>query len=286
MKLRLKEIGLLIIRKNNNKLTKNNSIELSIQIGLNGLSFSTLDRNKTTIDFFKTITFKKKQTPFYIKQKLEDAFTLETKLKRAFSKVTVIHDNNLSTFVPKALFNKDHLADYLKFNAKILQTDFISFDTLEQNDIVNVFVPYVNVNNYIFDTFGDFTYKHSSTILAASLLKQNDASEHGKMIVNVSPSHFDVVVLKDGMLALYNTFEFDTKEDFIYFILFTAEQLQLDPENLQLELLGNIKEHDHLYTILYQYIRHIHFGNRMDTFTYLEQAPESNYSNYTLLKSF
>jgi hypothetical protein len=279
------ETGQLTIRKNN-KLTKNNSIELSIQIGLNGLSVSTLDRNRTTVDFFKIIPFNKRQTPFYIKQKLEDAITLETKLQRAFSKVTVIHDNNLSTLVPKALFNKEHLADYLKFNAKILQTDFITFDEFEHSDIVNVFVPYVNVNNYIYDTFGAFTYKHSSTILIDSLLNQNDATNTGKMIVNVSTSHFDVVVLKDGLLSLYNTFEYATKEDFIYFILFTLEQLKLDPETLQLELLGSIKESDDLYTILYQYIRHLHFGNRMDGFTYSDETPKSSYSNYTILKSF
>jgi hypothetical protein len=56
---------------------------------------------------------------------------------------------------------------------------------------------------------------------------------------------------------LFNTFDYKSPEDFIYYILFAAEQLQLNPEYFQLELLGKIAENDALYNIAYQYIRNV-----------------------------
>jgi PHD/YefM family antitoxin component YafN of YafNO toxin-antitoxin module len=261
-------------------------LELSIQVSLNGLSFSILDRENNVITFLKHTTFNKKETPFYLLDKLQTLFKTEKELQQDFDKVLVIHENELSTLVPKELFDKNKLADYLKFNAKILQTDFITFDELKVNKSVNVYIPYVNVNNYIYEQFGTFTYKHFTTVLIENILQSETKSEDSKMIVNVESNHFEVLVVKNNQLQLFNTFNYTTKEDFIYYILFTAEQLQLNPETFELTFLGTIKKEDDLYTITYKYIRHISFGNRFDTFSYLNKKPATNYSNYTLLKSF
>ena len=82
-------------------------------------------------------------------------------LHGGFESINVTHSNNLSTFVPKPFFNEDNLSDYLQYNIKILKNDFIAYDTLENSELVNVFIPYVFINNYLFDTFGSFEYKHT-----------------------------------------------------------------------------------------------------------------------------
>ena len=64
-------------------------------------------------------------------------------------------------------------------------------------------------------------------------------------------------MVQNQKLHLFNSFEYKTPEDFIYYILFTAEQLQLNPENFKLELLGAIVENDAFYQIAYKYIRNI-----------------------------
>lgn len=279
------ETGQLIFRKNNN-LTQNSNLELSIQVSLNGLSFSILNRNTNTITKIKHIDFLKKETPFYALDKLKHVFEEEESLKTTFSKVIVIHQNQLSTIVPNALFKEDTLADYLKFNAKILQTDFITFDEVTTNESVNVYVPYVNINNYLFERFGAFTYKHATTILIENLLQDQSNDSNSKMIVNVITNRFDLLIIKKNKLEFYNSFEFNSKEDFLYYILFTAEQLKLDPETFQLEMLGAIRKDDELHAIAYKYIRHINFGNRLDNYNYTEDKPISSYSDYTLLKSF
>ena len=77
-------------------------------------------------------------------------------MNNSFTNVTIVHNNDLSTLVPEELFNKNHVADYLKFNSKILKSDFIAYDSILENSSVNVYVPYININNYIYDKFGTF----------------------------------------------------------------------------------------------------------------------------------
>ena len=270
---------------NSKNIETNKHIELSIQISLNGLSFCILENDTQTISFLKRITFSKKQNPFELLEQLKGIFISEKALHADFNKVTLIHVNELATLVPETLFNENCLSDYLKFNAKILKSDFIAFDSIKSNNSVNVYVPYVNINNYIYEKFGAFNYKHFSTVLIENLLLEEKNNTNAKMFVHVETTHFEIIVVQQGQLVLYNSFEFKTKEDFIYYILFTAEQLNLTPDTLQLVLLGLINANDTLYNIAYKYIRHVHIYNK--TYKYKYSTPtNTNHSNYALTHSF
>ncbi len=270
--------------KETNKLTV---LDMSIQLGLSGLSFCILQRDTNTITALKEINFGKTLSPFEVLDYLKNVFNTEQALKQTFNTVTVIHDNELATLVPKPLFKEDSMADYLKFNTKILKSDFIAHDHIAINDSVNVYVPYVNINNYIFDTFGAFTFKHISTILVASILQLEKNSKNTKVYVNVSSNHFEMLIISKGKLLLYNTFSYLTKEDFIYYILFTTEQLGLNPELFELIFTGNIDNKDDLYAITYKYVQFVFFGKCPDTFKYkLNAQPKSPYSNFAILNSF
>ena len=59
-----------------------------------------------------------------------------------------------------------------------------------------------------------------------------------------------------------NKFTFETKEDILYFILFTFEQLKINTETVQTKLYGEIIKGDEKYQLLYEYIRNIEFGLR------------------------
>ena len=135
----------------NNSLDIITNLRLSIQVSLNGLSFCVLEESAKTITHLKHFGFNKKLTPFELLDRVKEIFSTEEILKNAFNTVNVIYVNELSTLVPKPLFDEDSLADYLKFNSKILKSDFIAFDEISANDSVNVYVPYVNINNFIYD---------------------------------------------------------------------------------------------------------------------------------------
>ena len=91
-------------------------------------------------------------------------------LTNSYDEVIVIHDNNLNTFVPNSLFDASYLASYLQYTTKVFETDFFTFDTLENYEMNHVYIPYVNMNNFFIDQYGSFDYKHAHTVLVSRLL--------------------------------------------------------------------------------------------------------------------
>ena len=279
------ETGQKITQLSSN-IDKLSNIELSIQVSLNGLSFCTLNIQENTIHFYKSILYDKKLTPYTLLENLKHCFSTIDELKQPFSKINVIHENELSALVPKTLFNEDSLADYLKFNSRILQSDYITYDNIIANDSVNVYVPYININNYLYDKFGAFEYKHFSSVLIEKLLAKEKNSEELKMYVHVANKHFEIIVFDSGKLLLYNSFEHQTKEDLIYYILFITEQLNLNPETFRLILLGNINEKDEYYNIIYKYVRNVSKQNLETLYNISEDIKAKIEKNFITLNSF
>jgi len=280
------ETGLKTIQKSNS-LNKHSNKGLSIQISLSGLSFCILNERSNSIEYLKKKVFEKRVTPFETLEHLITALNTNTIFEQSFQNVLLIYQNELSTCVPKSLFNEANCADYLKFNAKILNTDFITYDEIPINNSINVFVPFVNINNYIFERFGAFEYKHASTILIESLVDLESNSNNIKMYVNVDSDHFEIIVVDKGDLMFYNSFNYLSKEDFIYFILFTVEQLKLDTETIPLILIGNISKDDELFEMVYKYIRFVDFIEPFHDYKFIDaQNPPNPYSNFVILNSF
>jgi len=261
--------------------------ELSIQVNLNGLSFCILNRSSNTIEFLNSINFDNKLAPFDVLNRLKAELSSNTVFSETFNSVIVIHQNELVNLVPKALFNETNKADYLKFNSKILRTDFISHDDISINETVNVYVPYVNINNYIFETFGEFVYKHASSVLFNTILQTTKAKEVPEVYINTNKKSIEVLVIDKGQLQLFNVFDYTTKEDFIYYVLFVFEQLNLDVETTVVHLSGSIDKNDELYTILYTYVRHI---NIIETHTNYKVSgtisAKDLHHHYLILNSF
>jgi len=238
-------------------MTLENYHKLSIQVSLNGLSFCVLDTIGNTIPLSKSVDFGKEFSPYEMQKELKELLKEYKVRDFTFSDVVVIHRNNLFSLVPKALFDKGELANYLKFNAKILANDLVVFDEIDSYDMMNVYVPFVNINNYIFDLFGEFEFKHHATVLVQTLLNGHSNGNEPICYVHVSEQQIDVAILSQKQLLFYNCFHFITKEDFIYYLLFTLEQLKLDTETIKLRLFGAIEEGDEIYSICYEYIQNL-----------------------------
>ncbi len=230
---------------------------LSIQVSLSGLSFAVFDVITDQIIVLHVIPF----NTFQRTSKIEDLFAVvfhdHPELRNQYDEIKIIHSNSLCTFVPTALFDEEFIGSYLQYNTKVFETDYFTHDSLVTYDMENVYIPYVNMNNFFIDQYGAFEYQHAHTLLVQKLLDYSKNSNQRKMYVHVSSGHFEIVIIENRKLQYYNSFEFKTPEDFMYYILFTAEQLHLNPETFELEMLGAISEEDALFQMAYTYIRNV-----------------------------
>lgn len=249
--------------------------KLSIQVGLNGLSFCVLDTIGNRILNSQNIVFGGELAPYDVQKSLIELFDTHGITDMSFSEVVVIHRNNLFSLVPKALFDENELANYLKFNAKILANDHIAYDEIESYDMMNVYVPFVNINNYIYELFGEFEFRHNGTVLIQALLNSHgNNSEQAVCYVHVAENHMEIIVLSQKRLQLYNSFAYTTKEDFIYYLLFSLEQLKLASETVKLRLFGQIDEGDEYYSICAEYVKNISIFVPASTSYQWEEADE------------
>lgn len=268
-------------KTSNISLKKTKNIALSIQFSLDGFSFCVTDSETQEKIYFTAYQFEETlNSPEDLLEKIQFIFKTNTNLQYTYDSVLVIHKNNLSTLVPSKYFDENALTSYLNFNIKVLSTDFIAFDEIASSNDKNVYVPYININNYLFQNFGEFEYRHHHTILVEKLLTL-EGSNDKTMFVNVSKNSFDIVVLENKKIIFLNSFLYYTKEDFIYYILFTAEQIQLNTEIFKLYFMGEIQTESEIYKIAYKYIKNIFFLESQNFI--FKDLEASNHSNFILL---
>ena len=102
----------------NTNITSKLYKKLSIQVSLTGFSFCCFDTLNNTITSFNEIHFDPNQKATKIEESFSDAFKKYPELKDSYDEIMVIHNNNLSTFVPTALFDENYLGSYLQYNTK------------------------------------------------------------------------------------------------------------------------------------------------------------------------
>ncbi len=267
-------------------LKNTNNYILSILLSLDELFFCILDTTRNKYIALKSYQLQNIYNFQLLCEKLTQLLTQTNFLKNTYKSVKIIFVNKKSTLIPLPLFEKDKKDTYLKFNHNI-EEESIIYDKLNNPEAYNIYALPKCIETKLKDTFSDYKINHHSSCLIESLLFQykNQAPEE-KMFVNVSNSYFDIIVIKNKELLLYNYFNYKTCEDFIYYILFVLEQLKLNPENIDLILLGNIEKRSDLYQILYKYIRNISFGKRNDIFKYSYVFDDlDSHSFYNLLNS-
>ncbi len=231
--------------------------KLSIQVSLNGLSFCVADIVSRRILYSDKKVFSEELNPVTVLKELKELVQKQDLANKAFDEVVVIHRNTLFALVPKPLFQANELSNYLKFNTKVLPTDTLEYDEIKNQDMVNVYVPYTNINNYIYDLFGEFSFFHNGSILVQSLLNSYFKNKEDVCYVNVGKGQMDIMVSSGKNLKLYNSFLYETKEDFAYYLLFVLEQLELDTETVPVKLFGSISEDDELFQLCYTYVQNI-----------------------------
>jgi hypothetical protein len=269
----------------NTTITEKKYKKLSLQVSLTGLSFCVFDTLNNTIISVKEVLLDKFQKNTKTEELFADAFKENPELKDSYDEIVVIHNNNLSTFVPEPLFDESFLGSYLQYNTKVFDTDFFAFDEIPNYQMNLVYIPYVNINNFFIDQFGTFDYKHANSVLVTKLLDASKNNDDKKMIVNFNPAHFEIVVIQNQKLLFFNSFEYQTPEDFLYYVLFTAEQLNMNPENFKLELLGTITEENDFYTLAYKYIRNISFFDVFDVQKSNSFPTDQNHQHFILFQS-
>lgn len=231
--------------------------KLLLQISLHEVSFCLYNTLESKIEFFSNYILTQNNTLQETEEEILNLIRQSTVLQTGFDDVLILHDSTLNSFVPQALFDEQYLKSYLHYNVKVSPDDFVTYDEVTGNDMNNIYIPFVKLNNALIDLYGQFHYKHTATILVKKILETSKNVAEPQIFAHIQEKQFQIIVVKNQKLLLYNSFEYHKSEDFVYHLLFTTEQLKLNPESVIVKLLGKITKNNELFEIAYKYIRNV-----------------------------
>jgi hypothetical protein len=232
-------------RKKNSKIEakdlNNNLLTLSIQLSLDGFCFYITNPNsQKVLKVLKEEFATRKTDPKALLDALERFIFKEDLGSLNFKSVEVIHHNNLISIVPNDYFDENKLGLYLQNTIKLYASDYISYDPISSIDAQAVYLPFVNINNYILDKFGAFEYQHASARLIEklSLISGEKENSTKDFYLNLNLNSIEIIVFEKKKLVFFNNFDTRTKEDVVYYTLFALEQLQIDPRKVLIEFIN------------------------------------------------
>ena len=180
-------------------------------------------------------------------------------LRLPYKNIRLIWQSQSSTLVPSPLFDIKERESYLQFNQVLDAGDVVISDNIRSADAFNIFA----VPAELYTAVGSLhprIHHHASVLVESLLLLNRHNINPIQVFVNVHSGFFDMVVINERKLRFYNSFAYNTAEDFIYFVLFVFEQLKLMPEKDLVTLSGQILQHSPIYDIMYKYIRNLAFA--------------------------
>ena len=221
-------------------------MKLSIQLSLNGLSFCTLDPYHQEVTRYEQLDFGWEIDTNDLGIKLSQFIQDHRIDQYTYQAIQVVHTNHLFGLVPQSLFDPQYLNSYIKYNTALLANDTLSHDLILPWEIQLVYVPFANANNLIFDRFGSFEYHHHTELLFKMLRPVLLESSESTLLIHLQGQLMSIMVFDGKKIALVNVFKVYTEEDFMYYILFVGDQVQMDINKTQFVAAGSLGE-DHPY---------------------------------------
>ena len=206
-------------------------------------------------------------------------------LRLPYRKTRIIIENNNSSLIPEPLFDPSEISSYLSVTVDLTEQDRYFHNRLNQLEIINVYTIPENLIREFDPIFPEKQLFHISTVLIDSIwMNYKNQLTGTRLYIYVREEDFNLVIFDKNQLIYNNAFYFKAPEDFIYFIIFVMEQLDLNPEEVPVTLMGAIDRNSPLFVLLYRYIRNIEFASRNEVrkFSYVfDDLPEHQY--YPLL---
>lgn len=137
----------------------------------------------------------------------------------------LIFDNEFYTFVPDELYLKGKEKTYLKFNIELDDNDFATSDIIKKLSIYNIYLPYVNINNYLIDKFQKLEFYHFNTVLLNYLLIKNMSDSCYCFIEN---GYLKILILKNGEILFFNSYNYNSQDDILYYLILALKDKNLE----------------------------------------------------------
>jgi hypothetical protein len=129
---------------------------------------------------------------------------------------------------------------------KILKGDKIYNDIIPALHLHNLYVGYSSISK-ILKADESILNKHSSTVFIEQIKSFNKTKKElpiYEIYLNVFHKDYQIAVFKNEKLQLFNQFEFETVDEFLYYLFFIVETMKIEDNKTQYSIMGINPEHE------------------------------------------
>lgn len=234
------------------------SYQIAIQLALDGFSFLIHDASANRIIALESYRLDAEKEDSNLLQAL--TLTLQAKgwdLNR-FSSAQFIIENPQNTLVPTSLYDKSEAAMLFAFNHTLPPDAQVHSDTIENAGCINLYPLSNTIYNGLSQLGNRNHIQHQTSILIRNCMAKTK-SDIAEVHVHVREREFNIIIAKKGLLLFSNNFQFNTKDDFAYFLLLAMQQQGLSGQHTTVNFSGMILEGSDIIELCKRYIKNIRF---------------------------
>lgn len=220
----------------NPNINKIKNQEISIQVSLDGFSFSIASAVDKSCLLFRSYKFEHILLIDELIRKTESILSSDDKLNYNFDKADVTLISQNSAIIPTEFFNTSDLKKYFEFSHNLAEFDEIHYTHLKEIEAYNVFSIPGYFSQLFYSNYPKVTFNHQASRLINFGYKNQSYSP--RIIVGLNAGFFDMVIFDNNKLLLSNSYLYTTPTDFIYFFLYTCRQLKIEIEKTNVYAFG------------------------------------------------
>mgnify|MGYP001097109248 CR=1 FL=1 len=242
---------------------------LSIQLGLDGFSFCILDKQSQKFLAYEMIPFDKPLSPGRAEKEIITMWNQHEWLKNEFGSVMVFYETIAATLVPTSLFDPDEKDSIAAFNFDVPRNHQVVYDKIDNPEAHILYPVPEGLIESVKSIYPEAKFRSQVGALAEIILiSTKNLPVENRIFVHVRQSNLDIVITAGKELLFCNSFGYKTREDFIYYIIFVLEQLNINPEEIDLVFSGMIDHRSELFDISYKYVRNVDFQPLPPSYSY------------------
>lgn len=247
-------------RVSNFRTDQPEKFDLSIEFGNTHFSYAVFD---SVTRFIKTVgkiefDFQEKKDSYAILFSELQSTSVDI-IQNGYNRVYATWNAPGATLIPASFYNENKKVDFLQFNNGATNNQRIIAEDTRGGEIKVLYSIPEPIKMYLDAKFSNHKIKHVSSSLMDIIASSSTRNTDKLGFINLNTSNFNLLLMDKG-LRFFNTFNYTTQEDILYYILFALEQNGFDAHEDKILLSGEVESESGTHKLLKDYIKNISFA--------------------------
>ncbi|PKQ60407.1 hypothetical protein BZG02_19275 [Labilibaculum filiforme] len=258
---------------------KTKEYTLSIQVSLDGFSFSILNSHLKCIALNQFIPFKTNSDNNPINSFIEIVRNNEL-LNLDFKDVSLVWISDKALLIPSEFFSEDFAYESFQLSHHLDKSDCLQWNEITELKAWIVFSFPNNINEFIQSHFKNSILYHHCFPFYKEALNQKIAENHPQVFLNIQNNFFHVIIPDRNGKHFINTFSYSASSDLAYYILNIFKQQKLNNERSKLIIDGLVQEDSQVILLLKKYLGQVEVKLLPSEFRINKSIPHQEYNQF------